>query len=434
MNVQGALIDPSTLKGYDPKEDAIAWETKDLDATCRQILDKLKTSKRPVIMTGGGVRLSGAHAQVLQLAEKLGIPVATCWNAQDVIWNDHPLYVGRPGIIGDRAGNFAVQNADLLLVLGSRLNIRQVSYAWDKFARAAYKIMVDIDAAEMKKPTLKIDLPVHADLKDFTRAMLAAKYEGPTAEQRKYLDWCLERKKKYPAVLPEYWEGKNAVNPYCFGDALFKQLPENELVVTGDGTACVTTFQAATLKKGQRLYTNSGCASMGYDLPGAIGACFASDRKRVICIAGDGSIQMNLQELQTIVTHKLPIKIFVLNNQGYHSIRQTQHNYFPDNIVGCGTESGLGFPDFGKLAHAFGIPFRKASNHSELEKAIRETVNGDGPQMCEIYLDLNQQFAPKLASRKLPDGRMVSSPLEDLFPFLDREEFKSNMLIPIVED
>jgi acetolactate synthase-1/2/3 large subunit len=234
-------------------------------------------------------------------------------------------------------------------------------------------------------------------------------------------------------VLPRYREEQKAVNPYVFVEDLFRQLRQDEQVVTADGTACVVTFQAANIKKGQRLYTNSGCAPMGYDLPAAIGACIALNRRRVICVAGDGSIQMNLQELQTIVTHRLPIKIFVLNNQGYHSIRQTQHTYFPDNIVGCGTESGLGFPDFEKLAAAYGIPFRRIRVHAELSDNIAATVEGDGPQLCEVILNLEQQFAPKLASRRLPDGRMVSSPLEDLAPFLSREELRENMLIPLVE-
>lgn len=438
MNVQGALIDPATLKGYDPSEDRPNLETEDLAGACRELLDRLSKAKRPAILVGAGIRLSGTHARFLKLAERLDVPVTTGWNAHDTLWNEHPLYVGRPGTIGDRAGNFAVQNADFLLVLGSRLNIRQVSYAWPMFARSAFKVMVDVDASELKKPTLKIDLPIHADLRDFftviERELETGSNAKATPAHREYLEWCLKRKTKYPVVLPEYRALETKVNPYCFAEALFERLPENELVVTGDGTACVTTFQAAFLKPGQRLYTNSGCASMGYDLPSAIGACLAMDRRRITCLAGDGSIQMNLQELQTIVSQRLPIKIFVLNNQGYHSIRQTQHNYFPDNIVGCGTESGLGFPDFGKLAFAYGIPFRRIADHSELAAGITDTLAGDGPQMCEVILDLNQQFAPKLSSRKLPDGRMVSSPLEDLAPFLDREEFRSNLLIPPVED
>ncbi len=433
INVQGALVDPSQLKGYDPTEDHPSFSTRDLTQTCKEILEKLEKSKRPAILVGSGIRLSGCYESFLKLIERLGIPVTTAWNSHDLIWDHHPLYVGRPGTIGDRAGNFAVQNSDFLLILGCRLNIRQISYAWQNFARAAFKVMVDIDEAELKKPTLKIDLPVCADLKKVVPTFLRLEPKGPTPAHHDYLEWCQARKKKYPVVLPEYWENQKTVNPYCFAQSLFEELPENQRVVTGDGTACVTVFQAAIIKKGQRLYTNSGCASMGYDLPAAIGACIATNREPLVCIAGDGSIQLNLQELQTIVTHKLPIKIFVLNNQGYHSIRQTQHNYFPDNIVGCGTESGLGFPDFEKLSYAYGIPFRRIGNHSELKSKIRTTLDSEGPQMCEVILDLNQQFAPKLSSRKLPDGRMISSPLEDLAPFLDREELKSNLLIPAVE-
>ena len=432
INVQGSIVDEANLPGYDPAEDRVGGDAAELAAACRAVIARLKTAERPVIMAGSGVRISGAHAAFLRLVKAWGIPVVSTWNAHDVIWNDHPCYVGRPGSIGDRAGNFAVQNADLLLVLGCRLNIRQVSYDWKKFARAAYKVMVDVDAAELAKPTLSIDLPIHADLGEFL-PLLLERSEGESTRSvahAGWLDWCRERTARYPAVLPEYWDATGGVNPYCFAQALFEQLPDDQVVVTGDGTACVVTFQAADIKAGQRLYTNSGCASMGYDLPAAIGACFAAGGKPIVCLAGDGSIQMNLQELQTIAGRRLPVKLFVLNNQGYHSIRQTQQNYFADNIVGCGLDSGLSFPDFGRLAAAFGIPFRRAGHHGELARAIGETLRGDGPQMCEVMLDLAQAFAPKLASKKLPDGRMVSAPLEDLTPLLGREEFLANMIIP----
>ncbi len=431
MNVQGALVDPHSLSAYDPAEDAAPPTTR-LAQQCEEALTRLRAAKRPVLMVGGGVRLSGMANQFLQLAERLGIPVVTAWNSHDLIWDDHPLYAGRPGSIGDRPGNFAVQNADFLLVLGCRLNIRQVSYAWENFARHAYKVMIDVDAAELAKPTLTIDLPVQADLRQAIPELLR-QATGPIVAHQEYLAWCKERLRKYPTVLPQYWDTKGAVNPYCFAQALFDVLPADELVVTGDGTACVVTFQAACIKKGQRLYTNSGCASMGYDLPAAIGACIAMDRRRVVCLAGDGSIQLNLQELQTIVTHRLPIKVFVLNNQGYHSIRQTQHAYFPDNIVGCGTESGLGFPSFERLAAAYGIPYSQIRNHDGMRDALDKSLAIEGPAMCEVFLDLAQQFAPKLASRKLADGRMVSSSLEDLAPFLSREELKSNLLVPTHE-
>lgn len=433
MNIQGALVDPAALAGYDPAEDRAAFETTDLDAVAADLLRRLRAAERPVLLVGTGVRASGTHAAFLRAVERLGIPVAVSFNALDALWADHPQFIGRQGTIGDRAGNFAVQNADLLLVLGCRLNIRQISYGWQNFARHAFKVMVDVDAAELKKPTLSIDLPVHADLRAFFPALDRALDAVGAGDHASWLAWCQERARRYPVVLPEYWKVVGSVNPYCFMEVLFRELPEGEVVVSGDGTASVTSFQAARLKKGQRLYHNSGSAPMGFDLPAAIGAAVATGG-RVVCLAGDGSIQMNLQELQTIVTHRLPIKIFVLNNRGYHSIRQTQHNYFPDNIVGCGTESGLGFPDFGKLAWAYGIPFRRVDSHDALDAAVRETLDGAGPQMCEVFLDLEQVFAPKLSSRRLDDGRMISSPLEDLAPFLSRDELRENMLVPLLPD
>jgi len=432
MNVQGALIDPAKLTPFQPGPEAHVADQNDLERMCATLLEKLQAAERPVIMAGGGVRISGAHAQFLQLIERLGIPVTTCWNAHDVLWDDHPLYAGRPGSVGDRAGNFAVQNADFLLVLGSRLNIRQISYSWKTFAKHAYKAMVDIDELELKKPTLSIDLPIHADLKQFCDIMLhLAPANATSAKHQSYLKWCQERRKRYPAVLEKYWQLKERVNPYCFASALTEILPENELIVTGDGTACVVTFQAAKLKPGQRLFTNSGCASMGFDLPAAIGAWCVTNPKRLICIAGDGSIMMNLQELQTLRHHKIPVKLFVLNNRGYHSIRQSQNNYFPDNIVGCGTESGLSFPEFTDIAKCFGFGFERIENHDELRAKLEKTLAANGPVLCEVMLDLEQQFSPKLASRKLADGRMVSASLEDMAPFLSREELAENMLVPM---
>lgn len=435
LNVQGALVETDKLRPYDLREDEPATKpVADLTAIARQVVEHLQKAKRPVVFVGAGVRIGGAQAELLDFLKRWQIPVVTGWNAHDIIWNSHPQYAGRPGTIGDRAGNFVVQNSDLLLVLGSRLNIRQVSYGWKTFARAAYKIMVDIDAAELKKPTITPDLPVNADVRAFLRAVLAEGGNQANAVHAEWMQWALARRERYPAVLPEYWEKTEKVNPYCFGAALFKELGGADVVVTGDGSACVTTFQAADIKQGQRLYTNSGCASMGYDLPGAIGACFGNGRKRTVCIAGDGSIQMNLQELQTIVTHRLPIKIFVLNNNGYHSIRQTQQAYFSDSPMGYQPDNGVGMPSFEKLAHAYDIPYRAIRDHAGLAAGIRGSLEGDGPQLCEVFLDETQTFSPKLSSRKLPDGRMVSAPLEDMFPFLPRDEFRANMIIPPLEE
>ena len=446
IDVQGWQIDENALEGFDPVKHAAEIEAllptetgglrdDSLRAAAKQVLDTLAKSERPCIMPGTGVRIAGAADLFLEVTNLLGVPVATAFNAHDLLANDSPLYVGKPGTVGDRAGNFSVQNADFLLVLGCRLNIRQISYNWASFARAAKIAMVDIDKAELAKPTLRIDLPVHAELKAFLTVLkdLARNYQ-PSGAQKNYLSWCREKVSKYPTTLPEYWATKGVVNPYCFAETVFKHLNKDDVVVTGDATACVVTFQSAKLKQGQRLFSSSGCASMGYDLPAAIGAWFANTAaKRIICFAGDGSIMMNLQELQTIAGQNIPVKIFLPNNAGYHSIRQTQQNYFPDNVVGCGPESGVTFPDFVRLGETFGFGVRRTSSHEDMEAAIIETLQAPGPQICEVMIDKNQQFAPKLASRRLEDGRLVTSPLEDLAPFLSREELAANMLIPLME-
>jgi acetolactate synthase-1/2/3 large subunit len=434
MNVQGANIDPATLRGYDPAEDAGSTPSAALDADCARIIEKLSAAERPVIYAGAGIRLGGVADELVAVAERLRIPIATGFNAHDVIASDHPLFAGRPGTIGDRAGNFAVQNADVVLVLGCRLNIRQVSYAWEHFARAAYKIVVDIDPLELKKPTVKPDLAVHADVAQVVRRLSVA--PAVVSEQREaWLEWCRERRRRYPVVLPEYWQGTNGVNPYCFADSLFDALASDAIVVTGDGTACITTFQAARLERGQRLFSDSGSAPMGFDLPAAIGACIGAGRRQVICVTGDGSIMLNLQELQTIRGNDLPVKIFLLNNNGYHSIRQTQRNFFPGNDVGSGPESGVTFPDFQRVAYGFDLPFRRACDHGELASAIRGTLDEPGPAICELMLDLSQPFSPKVSSKRLPDGRMVTAPLEDMAPFLPRDEFLENMIVaPVSEE
>ncbi len=360
--------------------------------------------------------------------------MTTAFNAHDAVASDHPLYVGRPGTVGDRAGNYAVQNSDLLLVLGCRLNIRQIGYNWQSFARAAYKIIVDVDPRELRKPTVAPDLPIHADVGDFLRVLLQALPGEPRPDRREWLDWCRDRRRRYPVVLPEYWQRRELVNPYCFVAALGKHLPEGQAVVTGDGMACIAPFQALPIKKDQRLFSNSGSAPMGYDLPAAIGCSIANGKRSVVCMAGDGSIQMNLQELQTIVHHRLPIKIFLLNNGGYHSIRQTQSNFFGPPLVGCDPSSGVSFPDMERIAYAYRIPFLRCMNHSEMDLCLTTALAAAGPFLCEVMTPADQPFAPKVASKRLAGGKMFSRPLEDLYPFLDRDEFRQNMLIePLAE-
>ena len=432
-DVQSAQIDPANLEGFNPAELGEPWLRAIPDETYKDILQKIRRAERPVIYAGTGIRISGEVKNFIKLVDKLGIPVVTGFNSHDAIWNDHRCFIGRPGSLGDRAGNFAVQNADLLLILGNRLSVRQVSYNWNYFARSAYKIWVEIDQAELSKPSVKPDKAVHTDLKKFLPGILKFPYASVPKRHVEWLEWCSERRKKFPTVSPDYWTGK-PVNPYCFMHTLFSLINDNQVVVCGNGSACVIAFQTANLKPDQRLWTNSGCASMGYDLPAAIGASKAlSDSQSIIALAGDGSIMMNLQELQTIASGKLPIKIFILNNQGYLSISQTHRQFFNGVEVGSGPESGVTFPNFKKLSDAFEIPFFVVEVHEELNTIIAKALSVDGPCICEIVLDKGQVFSPKLSAKELTSGKIVSPPLEDLSPFLGKDVLKENMIIPTVD-
>lgn len=428
VDVQSTLIDETTLKHYDPQEDALQWDEAKIAADVADVLARIKRAERPVIFAGTGVRLADALPEFEAVIRKLRIPVVTAWT-HDLIASDDELFCGRPGTIGERAGNFTVQNSDVLLVLGSRLNIRQTSYNWPSFARFATKIQVDVDAAEFEKPTHKPDIAIHSDVRLFLAEMLRqldAETEMPPAHA-KWLAWAMERKAKYPVVQEKQKTEGPPLNPYYFIDRLFALLDEDDVVVCGNATACIVPYQAGKLKRGQRLISNSGSASMGYDLPASIGAAVAKG-SRVICLAGDGSLQMNVQELQTVVTHHLPIKIFVLNNGGYLSIRQTQNGFFQGRLIGTGASSGITFPDMLKVGAAYGIPSFPVEKLSDLDM-VREELAKPGPTLFDVQFDVAQEFEPRLRSRILPDGKIQTPNLEDMYPFLSPEELASNMLI-----
>ena len=433
LNVQGALVEKETLEPFENIKKPIWLVGKELDNKVPEVINALKNAQRPVFVAGNGIRIAQSEKLFVNFIEKMGIPTVTTFNGFDLIPTGHPLFIGRIGTLGDRAGNFAIQNADLLLSVGTRNNIRQMSYFWQTYARAAKKIVVDIDDAELNKPTLKPDIAVHADAGDFLREMHKQVDIEKLPQWKSWLKWCIDRKEKYPSVLSEYSHRNDQVHPYHFIKILTEQINSNTTVVAGNGSACVVMFQAGIVKENQRIFWNSGCAAMGYDLPAAIGACFAS-RKKVVCIAGDGSLQMNIQELQTAAHHKLPLKIFVLNNQGYISIRQTQDSFFDGHRVGCDRTSGVSLPEFTRVAAAYGLQTMKIAKHEDMEKKIKQVLDSDGPFLCEIMLTPDYIFSPKLSSQKMPDGRIVSKPLEDMFPFLDREEFKQNMIIPIMDE
>ena len=436
VNFQGTYIETEELEGYDPAEDDAKLPPPVEDSVIQLILEKISKAKRPVFHAGYGIRLSGGYEAFRNLAEKLNIPIVTYWNAVDLIEDAHPLYCGRAGNMGDRPGNWAIQNADLILAVGTRISIRQVGYNWKTWAREAEVIMVDIDQAEMRKPTIHVEFPVWADAKDFLTKMNRLA-EGPVHAGGMWLETCRRWKREYPAVLPRQWEenGQTA-NVYAFVRYLSGSLPENSLTAVSNGACCVVGNQAYVIQKGSRMANNSAVASMGYGLPAAIGTCIGGGRRTTICLEGDGSIMMNLQELQTILTNQLPVKIFLINNQGYHSIRITQTNLFGDHTkVGIGPESGdLSFPEFEKLARAFGYPYFCAHSNAEMKQAVQKALACEGPVFCEIFTDTEQVWEPKSSTKRLEDGTLVSPPLEDLAPFLPREELKKNMFIPLIDE
>lgn len=476
LNVQGAFVESEELIGFDEADyeaGGTGWKASSLSheigedqagqgevrperaprvslETVKAIAEKIQHSRRPVLNVGNGVRIAGAHQVLMQVISRLGIPVVTGWNSQDAIYDEHPLYTGRAGGMGDRPGNFAVQNSDLVFSVGSRLSIRQVGYNYQTWAREAYVIVNDVDAEELKKPSIHADMRVHADAKDLLETLneyLEKEQEQGTLPMPLFdggqgledMDWrqtCQFWKKTYPVILPKHMEhgDEEPANVYALVKELSSRLHEEQITVVGNGSACVAGGHGYIIKKGQRFITNSAIASMGYDLPAAIGACMADHSQDIILLTGDGSIQMNLQELQTIIHHKMPIKIFLINNGGYHSIRQTQKNFFGEPLVGIGVDSrDLSFPDMEKLAAAYGYPYVKASHNSELGDAIEQALAMEGPVICEVFVSMDQNFEPKSAAKRLPDGTMVSPPLEDLSPFLPEEEMDRNMIIPRIK-
>lgn len=390
------------------------------------IANRILQSRRPVLYVGSGIRLSDSYQEFLDFLDQWPLATVTCWNSNDLLWDDHPCYCGRPGTVGNRAGNFAVQFSDCVITVGCRLNIRQVSFNWKSFAKHAWRCHVDIDRAELDKPVLFTDFKVHATAKGFFPRLAAALASlsnrshlttDPLPPWHHWRSWIRAQLSIYSPIESIIPDRNAGINPYRFIHRLTSSLSSGATIVCADGTACVVGFQAAVVKPDQRLFHNSGCASMGYELPAAIGA-FHAKGAPIICIAGDGSIMMNLQELSIIGGLQYPIRIYLLNNKGYHSIRQTQKNYFPASPIGCGVESGLPFPSFDALCKGFGLAYYHSDSEAELASDLAHSLTADGPFIHEISLDLDQDFVPKLSSKKLDDGTMVTSELEDMAPFL----------------
>ena len=431
LDIQSSVIDAPQLRGYVPEKSVLPPAVTDMQIA--EIVEKIKNAKRPVIVAGNGVRCGKAVSLLREFAEKHNVPFLTSISGIDLIESAHPLFFGRPGILGERAANFIMQNSDFLLVLGTRMGLRVIGYAYETTARAAFKVMVDADAGELQKPTFKPDIPVHADAGDFLKKLLPAVPQDWRGSQD-WLDYCRRLKNQYPVVTDEHRSRTDYVSTYAFAELIGKKCAGNAVVVTGNGVAYTSTFQAIPVQKNVRVFANQGCASMGYGLPAAIGAAFAGKGKEVICLTGDGSLQMNIQELQTIKNYDLPLKLFVYNNGGYLSIKLTQKAFFNGNFVGSEAGSGIVLPDLEKLAAAYGLPFRRFRNNAEAEKYLPGVLSHSGPVIVEVMTDPFEVLSPKAASKQLSDGRIVSAPLEDLSPFLPRDEFFANMFIPPVEE
>ena len=392
-----------------------------------EVVDLLRKAKRPAMIVGSGVRNAKAETLFMEVAESLNIPVLTSISGIDLIPSDHPQFFGRPGILGERPANFIMQNSDLFMVLGTRMGIRICGYAYETVARGATKVMIDVDDAELNKPTFRPDIKIHSDAGAFLKALHAALPSLPPQDE--WLAYCRCIKEKYPVILPEHRARTDYVSSYVLPEAIMRYAPDPFTVVTANGVAYTSTFQSIPIRKGMRMFANEACASMGYGLPAAIGAAFAGgDGRTVVCLEGDGSIQMNLQELQTLVGYKLPIKLFVYNNGGYLSIKTTQRAFFNGFFVGSEEGSGVILPSFEKLASAYGLPYFRLNNNQELDEKLTRIFSEEGPALVEVMLDPFEVLGPRAASKRLSDGAMVSSPLEDMAPFLPREELKANMI------
>jgi acetolactate synthase I/II/III large subunit len=425
LDVQGAMIDETNLRGYDHRDKG--WTDADLTEGIRTTLDLLSKAKRPVLVGGTGVRMGGAQPLFLQLAEQLGIPVVLPYTAKDLIPEDHPLNFGIFGTAGQRRANFAVQNSDLLLSCATGFSLSKVGFNFKGFAPKAKKILVEIDPGQLHHQVIKPDVAVQVDVRAYLERLMSSTQAASYAWSPKWLPACQDWRRRYPIILDEYRQSTTHVNSYVFMDRLADFMGENECLVAGNGLDTVTYYQSFKVKRGQRTMTSNNWGSMGWDLPLSIGACIGNDRRRTVCVTGDGSIQWNIQELLFLQFHKLPLKVFVFNNQGYSSIRATQNAFFSGRYVGADLSSGVANPDFRKLADAYALAYRKITTHADLDVVIPEVLAIEGPVICEINVAVEQGITPKASAFRRADGILESRPLEDMAPFLSREEVHANM-------
>ena len=424
LDIQASQVDPSSLRPYDEVLPTYPCADADIQAT----IGLLNQSERPLILLGHGIRLAKAIPEMNRLIEKLHIPVMTTWNGVDLVSDDNPLFFGRPGAVGHRHANFIQQNADFVLTIGTRLNLLSTGYDFDSFLRHAKHVMVEIDAYEMQKCSVHPDLAIHADAKSFLEKMLAAADQIADKPREAWWHYCRDMKAKYPLFIPEQTPEGEGVNTYTLANTVSEKMTGDDIYqFTSSGTAVDIPMYTLRFKKGQRAFTTKGLASMGFDLSACIGSCLAGDRRRTICITGDGGFMMNVQELATLRQLALPIKIFILCNEGYGMIYNSQAGNFK-RLTGCTRDSGLVLPDIRKVVEAFGVKCFSVERESELSRVVDETLAFDGPAICTVKIYIGQKIMPRQTNYMKPDGQMASRPLEDMSPLLDRDEFNQNML------
>lgn len=426
MDVQGAIIDPEKLERFIPNDEKPILDMQQI----QQLISYLQNSTRPVIIAGQGIRIAKAIDLLIEFTSKFGIPVVTPYLGIDNMRHDLSQYVGKTGVKGDRPANFAMQNSDLIIAIGTSLHVSVIGYDYKQFAREAKKVVIDIDETSHKKKTINIDLLIKADAREMLTKLMELSMKHGLSNYSNWLKQCNFWKEKYKVCLPEYKETKDGINSYAFIDLLSRKAKEGDVFVSDAGGTYYSVSQGVQLLKPHQRYITSGAmATMGYTLPAAIGISVALGNKRVLAITGDGSFQQNIQELQTVLEYKLPIKLFVLNNDGYHSIRVSQINYFNKRFIGESSISGISFPDTLKIANAYGIKAVRVDDYNDLDKVLDDVLNYDGPVVCDIIVPREQPIIPTVSSRVNEDGSMSSRPLEDMFPFLDREEYRNNLFV-----
>lgn len=429
LDVQATMVDEDSLIGYTPVPTP---KNTHLEKQVLQVIELINKAERPVLMAGNGIRLADGIKEFEELTEILGIPVLTTWNGIDLIEETDPLYYGRPGGLGHRYANFMQQNSDFFMSIGARLNLLQTGFNFDGFARAATKVMVDIDSNELHKVNVRPDLPICADAKEFMALLIKNKHLIVKKDRSAWFAYGDRMKEKYPLVSKEYWEEKDKVNTYCLLETISKHMNADDIYVSGSSGSCIdVSMQTFRVKKGQRVFCTKGLASMGYGLPSTIGACLAGGGKRTVGVNGDGGFVMNIQELETIRRLNLPIKLFVLCNEGYGAIVATQTNLFQKNFVACNEQSDLSIPHIARVAEAFGLKTVTIENNDELDAKVAEALNYDGPVIIEVHTPIELTARPKQISYKRSDGQMESLPLEFMAPALSDEEMAENMIIPM---